>query len=148
MLCKLILLLSYLAFVFAGPPTKAIVGSYTDPSCNSPSQPKSGSNNPALFASLCTYYANGPPLSANSVSITFQSCSTTEAKLNTWSSTTSASCVGLPTTVVPYVVGMCTPYVDSGSGTTYYYKVTCAPASAMAVSVAAVLASAFLLFVF
>lgn len=144
--CKFILLLSFLAIVSAGPPTTATVGSYTDPSCNFPTPSKSGLTNPTLFASLCTYYANGPPQSANSVSITFQSCSTTEAKLNTWSSTTSASCVGLPTAVVTYVVGTCTQYVDSGA--TYYYKVTCAPASAMAVSVAAVLASAFLLFVF
>ena len=146
MICKLTLLVSLFVLASAGPLTRATVGSYTDASCTQLSTAKSGLANPALFASLCTYYANGPPLSATGgVSITFQSCTATEAKLNAWTSS-SASCVGIPTNVLTYVAGTCTPYLDAGMN--YYYKVTCAPASAMAVSIAAVLGSAFLFFIF
>lgn len=147
MTCKLVVLLvSLFALASAGPPTRATVGSYTDPSCTQPSPAKTGLSNPAVFASLCTYYASGPPLSGTGgVSITFQSCTNTEAKLNSWTSS-SASCIGIPTSVLTYVAGVCTPYTDTG-GMAYYYKVICAPASALCVSFAAILASAFLFFI-
>jgi hypothetical protein len=128
-----------------GPMLSAVIHMYTDQSCSVLSPAKPGLPNPSLFASTCTFYQSGPPLAANSVSATFQSCTSSVMKLNTWSSGSAANCVGI-SDVVAYDVGICKAYTDSGA--TLYYKVTCSPASALSASLLAALLGLFLFVAF
>lgn len=138
---RLSVALLFAALAAGGPPLQLTIGSYDDASCNQLAAPKQGLSNPQLFASTCTFFKNGPPLIAGDVTITFQSCSATQAKLNTWPSTGANSCIGLSSTVT-YDMGGCKAYVEGN--VTRYYKITCSPAAAFPSSVSAVLLIIFM----
>lgn len=133
---RLSFVLLFASLAAGGPPMQLTIGSYDDPSCNQIASPKQGLSNPQLFASTCLFFKNGPPLIAGDVTITFQSCSATQAKLNTWPSSGANSCIGLPNTVT-YDMGGCKAYVEAN--VTRYYKISCSPASALPSSLSAAL---------
>lgn len=145
MIFKLLFLVVLPVLASAGPLLSAVVYVYNDDKCSALSPAKSGLSNPAFFASTCSYYQSGPPNAANSVSVTFQSCTSSVMKLNTWPSVSTPSCVGI-SNAVSYDVGVCTAFTDA-SGVKFYYKVTCSPASALSASLPAALLGLFLFLV-